>query len=130
MDYVLKDKRTIFIDKKVKIGKNVIIYENNRIEGQSVIEDNVTIFPNCFITNSKICKGAKVYSSIIDRSVIGRCSSLGPYSVFRKCDVGDFVKVGAFCELKNAKIAGGECVCSGTIIQKSECLENVNAGQI
>ena len=130
MDYVLKDKRTIFIDKKVKIGKNVIIYENNRIEGQSVIEDNVTIFPNCFITNSKICKGAKVYSSIIDRSVIGRCSALGPYSVFRRCDVGDFVKVGAFCELKNAKIAGGECVCSGTIIQKSEFVENVNAGQI
>ena len=126
MDYVLKDKRTIFVDKKVKIGKNVIIYENNRIDGQSVIGDNVTIFPNCFITNSTICKGAKVYSSIIDRSVIGKCSSLGPYSVFKKCDIGDFVKVGAFCELKNAKIAHGDSVCSGTILHKSDFCENEN----
>lgn len=127
MDYVLKDKRTIFIDKKVKIGKNVIIYENNRIEGQSVIEDNVTIFPNCFITNSKIGKGAKVYSSIIDRSLVGKCASLGPYSVFRRCEIGDFVKVGAFCELKNTKIEQGECVGSGSILHKTDLTEIANA---
>jgi hypothetical protein len=69
---VLKDKKTIFIDKKTKVGKNVIIYENNRIEGASVIEDNVTIFPNCFISNSSIGKGSKIYSAIIDKSKIGR----------------------------------------------------------
>ena len=54
MDYVVIDKKSTFIEKGSKIGKNVIIYENNRIEGVSVIEDNVTIFPNCYISNSII----------------------------------------------------------------------------
>ena len=59
-NYILKDKNSIFIDEDVVIGDNVIIYENNRIEAGSIIEDNVTIFPNSFITNSIIKKGAKI----------------------------------------------------------------------
>ena len=111
----MKDKKTIFIDKKVKIGKNVIIYENNRIEGNTVIDDNVTIFPNCFITNSIIGKGAKIYTSVIENSKLGKCSSVGPFSHLKKTDVGEQSKVGAFSELKNCKICSNVVVSSGTI---------------
>ena len=53
----LLDKKTIFIDKTVKIGKNVVIYENNRIEGDTEIGDDVIIKPNCYIKNCKIGNG-------------------------------------------------------------------------
>ena len=89
-DYVLLDKKSTFLDKRTKIGKNVIIYENCRIEGECVIEDNVTIFPNCFISSSIIGKGTKIYSSIIENSKIGGCSSIGPYCHMRGVYVGDF----------------------------------------
>ena len=65
-NYVILDKKSVFIDEQVQIGENVIIYENNRIEGDSVIGDNVTIFPNSFIVNSIIGKGSKVYSSFLE----------------------------------------------------------------
>ena len=104
MDYVLKDKRTIFIDKKVKIGKNVIIYENNRIEGQSVIEDNVTIFPNSFIVNSIIGKGSKIYSSFIENSKIGAGCIVGPFSHLKRVELGNGLKISSCTELKNKKL--------------------------
>lgn len=104
-NYIIKDKSTTFIDEKVKIGENVIIYENNRIEGNSVIGDNVTIYPNSYISNTIIGKGTKIYSSFIEKSVIGSCSSIGPYAHLRTgSKIGDFVRVGNFCEIKNADI--------------------------
>lgn len=104
-DYVLMDKKSIFIDKRTKIGKNVIIYENCRIEGECEIEDNVTIFPNCFISNSIIGKGTKIYSSIIENSKIGCCTSVGPYCHIRGAGVGDFVHVGDFSVIKHVKVS-------------------------
>ena len=118
-DYVLKDKRSVFIDQKAKIGKNVIIYENNRIEGDTVIEDNVTIFPNCFLSGSIIGKGSKIYSSVIVSSKIGKCSSIGPFCYLKKAQIHDHVKVGAFCEIKNFEIESGEVVKTASIISKN-----------
>ena len=104
MDFVLIDKRSTFIDKDSKIGKNVIIYENNRIEGCSVIEDNVTIFPNCFITNSIIDKGSKIYTSVIENSKLGKCVFVEPYSYIKGSIIGDKCKVKAFSRIKNKKL--------------------------
>ena len=115
-DFVLKDKKSIFIDKKVVIGKNVIIYENNRIEGNTVIDDNVTIFPNSYILSSKINKGSKIWTSVIENSKIGKCCSVGPFSHLKKSKLNDQVKVGAFCEIKNTEIKEGVVVSAGTIM--------------
>lgn len=107
-DYVLVDKKSTFIDKRAKIGKNVIIYENVRIDGKSVIEDNVTIFPNCFINNSIIGKGSKIYSSIIENSNIGVCCAVGPYCHLRSSLIGEFVYIGDFSVLKQIAIKNNE----------------------
>ena len=124
MDYVLLDKKTTFIDKRAKIGKNAIIYENNRIEGTCYIADNVTIFPNCFISNTIIGKGSKIYSSIIEKSKIGACVSVGPFSIIRKCDVGEFSKVRAFCELKNSNFNENTTISTGSIVNDDVLKKN------
>ena len=104
-NFVIKDKKSVFIDDMVEIGENVIIYENNRIEGDTVIDDNVTIYPNNFISNSKISKGTKLYSSFVENSVIGECCMVGPYAHLRpKSKLGNFVRLGNFCEVKNSVI--------------------------
>lgn len=105
---VFKSKNNVFIDKRVKFGDNVIVYENVRIEGESEIGDNVTIFPNCYIDSSIIGKGTKIYSSHIEKSKIGARASIGPFAHLRiNSNVGDSVKVGNFCELKNCEIGSG-----------------------
>ena len=102
--YVLKDKKSIFIDEQVKIGKNVIIYENNRIEGDSVIEDNVTIFPNSFIVNSIIGKGSKIYSSLVESSKIGAGCMVGPYCHLKRVECENGIVIQSLSKLKNKKI--------------------------
>ena len=109
MDYVLIDKKSVFIDKDSKIGKNVIIYENNRIESGSVIEDNVTIFPNSFITNSIIGKGSKIYSSVIQNSKIGERCLVEPYVFLKDSCVGYNCKIGAFSVIKRMQLENNVC---------------------
>lgn len=109
MDYVLIDKKSIFIDKDSKIGKNVIIYENNRIESGCVIEDNVTLFPNSYIVNSIIGKGSKIYSSIVQNSKIGERCLIEPYVYIKNSSMGCNCKVGSFSVIKRMKIENNEC---------------------
>ena len=103
-DSVLICKRSTFIDKKVKIGQNVIIYENNRIEGDSVIEDNVTIFPNSFIVNSIIGKGSKIYSSYIENSKLGERCHILPFCCLKRVSVESGVAIPSFSEFKQKNI--------------------------
>ena len=102
-NFVLKDKKSIFIDSQASIGENVIIYENNRIDGDSVISDNVTIFPNSFIVNSIIGKGSKIYSSFIENSKIGAGCIVGPYSHLKRVECENGVTIPSLSEHKNKK---------------------------
>jgi bifunctional UDP-N-acetylglucosamine pyrophosphorylase/glucosamine-1-phosphate N-acetyltransferase len=125
----LKDKNSIFIDEKASIGDNVIIYENNRIEGNSVIGDNVTIYPGSFISNSIIGKGTKIYSSFIEKSVVGACSLVGPYAHLRSgSKLGDCVKLGNFCEVKNAEIGSHTKISHLSFVGDAKIGENCKIG--
>ena len=103
-NYVLLDKKSIFIDERVKIGENVIIYENNRIDGESEIGDNVTIYPNTFIVNSIIGKGTKIYSSYIENSNLGARNIVSPFSCLKKVISESDVVISASSNLKNTKL--------------------------
>ena len=115
-----------FIDPKAKIGNNVIIYENVHIAGESVIEENVTIFPNSYIDNSIIGKGSKVYSSIIEKSIIGSCSLIGPYVSLKKgAIVGGHTNIGPFCAIKNTEIGSYSKIVGHSQIVDANIGENV-----
>ncbi len=102
---IIKNKNSVYIDSKAKIGENVIIYEFVVIDGASVIEDNVTIYPHSIITNSIIGKGSKIYSASIENSEIGSCCSVGVYSCIKSgVKIKNFVKVGSGAAIKNSVI--------------------------
>lgn len=105
---VLKDKKSIFIDDTVKIGDNVVIYENNRLEGNTVIGDNVILLPNNYIVNTVIGDGTTVNYSQSEDAVTGKNCKIGPFSRLRpKAVLGDDVHVGNFVEIKNSNIGDG-----------------------
>ena len=104
MDYILLDKNSTFIDDDVIIGKNVIIYENNRIESGSVIEDNVTLFPNIVIANSIIGKGSKIYTSVIKNSRLGKCCFVEPFVYISGSKIAENCKIKSFSRLKNLNV--------------------------
>ncbi len=107
-NYVLVDDKSIFIDERVKIGENVIIYENNRIDGNSDIGDNVTIYPNSFIVNSIIGKGSKIYSSYIENSRIGARNIINSFSSIKRVVSETAVIIPPCSEIKNSKLKRGK----------------------
>lgn len=103
------NRKSCYIGKNVKLGKNVVIYENNHLEGNVEIEDGTILLPNNLIVNSKIGKDCTVHASVIENSVIGNDVEVGPYAHIRpNCTIHSGCRIGNFVEIKNSNI-GGKC---------------------
>ncbi len=86
------NKKSCYIGKNVKIGKNVVIHPNNHIGDNVEISDGVTLLPNNVIEGAVI-KG---------KAVVGPFARIRPHSV-----IGENCKIGNFVEIKNSKIGCG-----------------------
>lgn len=129
----LKDKRTVFIDSTVILGDNVTIYENNRIEGDTIIRSGAVIMPGCFIRNCEIGQNSVINSSQLEDSTVGNNCNIGPFARLRPNSVlKDNVKIGNFVEVKNATIGNGSKISHlayvGDAIIGADC--NVGCGAI
>ncbi len=105
---IIKNKKSVYIDKSVIIGDNVTIYENNRLEKNTVIGSNVTLFSNNRIIDSKIQDKSTIVMSDINGANIGENCKIGPFSRIRpNTSIGDNCSVGNFVEIKNSTISDG-----------------------
>ena len=122
-------KKSITIDKTVKVGQNVVIYPNNIIKGNTVIEDNVILGPNNYIINSCIKKGSKIEYSYIEESEVGEEALVGPYSRLRpNSKIGRKCKVGNFVEIKNASLGEGTKASHLAYVGDADLGKNCNIG--
>jgi len=101
----LKNISNIFVDKTSKLGKNVKIYSNCMIVGESVIGDNCIIYPGTVINNSYIGNNCEIKGSYIEDSKVEDSVIVGPYAHIReKSHIGKECKIGNFVEVKNSLI--------------------------
>lgn len=68
----------VYIEADCEIGKGTIIYPNNTILGQSIIEENVTLESGNIIKDSIICSGVKICGCFVKASKIS--SNIDPLS--------------------------------------------------
>ncbi|MBQ8908693.1 MAG: hypothetical protein IJY90_00165 [Clostridia bacterium] len=102
------NKKTCYIGKNVKFGKNVVVYENNHIEGKVEIGDNTTLLPGNFIVNASIGENCTLHQSVIQDCIIHNNVSIGPFARLRpKSEIDDDCKIGNFVEIKNSHIGSG-----------------------
>ncbi len=126
---ILKDKKSVFIDKCVRFGKNVIIYENNRIEGETFIDDNSIILPGNYIIDTKIGKNCQIDCSRIDKSVIGDDCSIGPFARLRPNSfLENEIKVGNFVEIKNSNVKSRTKISHLAYVGDADVGEDCNIG--
>ena len=122
-------KKSIFIDDTVIIGKNVTIYPNNIIKGNTVIGDNVTLLPNNYIMDSEIGNGVTIDHSYIEESTINEDAQIGPFSRLRpKANIGKKCKIGNFVEVKNSNIGDGTKASHLAYIGDADIGKNCNIG--
>ena len=104
----LLDEKSIFIDDSAVIGNNVTIYENNRIEGNTVIGDGCVLLPNNFIRDTEIGASTTFNASQSEGAKVGEGVYVGPYARLRPGSViCDGAKIGNFVEIKNATVGEG-----------------------
>lgn len=123
------DKKTIYIDKNVKLGKNVTIYPNNQIYGDTEIGDNVVLYPNNCIFDCIIGNDCKISCSYLEESKIDANVNIGPYARIRpKSNIGDNCKIGNFVEIKNSTIGNGTKASHLAYIGDAKIGDNCNIG--
>ena len=126
---VLKNKKSVYIDKNVKIGNDVTIYENVRIEGNTIINDGVKILPNCFIKDSIIGSGSQIIYSHVDEAEVGENCVVGPFARLRpNAKIMDGAKIGNFVEIKNANIGKNTKVNHLAYVGDADLGDNCNIG--
>ncbi|HHJ4328536.1 TPA: bifunctional UDP-N-acetylglucosamine diphosphorylase/glucosamine-1-phosphate N-acetyltransferase GlmU, partial [Klebsiella pneumoniae] len=94
---------------EVTAGRDVQIDINVILEGRVLIEDGVSIGPNCVIKDSILRQGAVVKAnSHLDGAELGAGADCGPFARLRPgAKLGAKAHVGNFVELKNAVLGEG-----------------------
>lgn len=103
-----------------QIGRDSIIEPNCFFAPGVRLADGVYIKANCYLEGD-LKKGQMV--EVATGAVIGPFARLRPGA-----DIGEKVKVGNFCEVKNAKVAKGAKINHLTYIGDAELGENANIG--
>jgi len=123
------NKNSCFIGDEVEFGENVVVYENNHIDGKVKIGDNTILLPGNFIENSIIGTNCKVHSSVIENSVVYNNVNIGPFARIRpNCEIHDNVKLGNFVEIKNSVIGKASKISHLAYVGDAKVGEECNIG--
>lgn len=123
------DSTTTFIGPDVEIGMDTIIEPGVRINGKTTIGENTVIGQYSEINNSRIGSEVDVKQSVINESVVGDKTKVGPFAQLRPgSNLGAEVKVGNFVEVKKADLKDGAKVSHLSYIGDAEIGERTNIG--
>ena len=126
---ILIDPETTYIEEKVEIGEDTIIYPNVIIQGETKIGKNCKILSDTRIENSLIGNNVKIESSLIEQSKIEGGVTIGPFAHLRpKAHLKEDVHIGNFVEIKNATLEKGVKTGHLTYIGDAVIGENTNIG--
>ena len=123
------DLESTFIDAEVEIQKDTTIYPFTVIESDTKIGRNCIIGPYSHIINSQIGDGVKIWSSVIENSIIKNGVKIGPYSHLRPgTRIEKNAKIGNFVEVKNSNIGEGSKASHLTYLGDAKLGKEVNIG--
>ncbi|MEE4185419.1 MAG: bifunctional UDP-N-acetylglucosamine diphosphorylase/glucosamine-1-phosphate N-acetyltransferase GlmU [Gammaproteobacteria bacterium] len=111
-------------------GSDVFIDINAVFSGDVSLGDNVTIEPNCVISNSTIGAGTRIKAnSVLEDATVGAHCDIGPFARLRpQADIRDGARVGNFVEIKNAVLGRGSKANHLTYLGDATIGAEVNVG--
>lgn len=123
------DPSSTFVDIKVKVGRDTVIYPFTFIEGNTVIGEDCAIGPGSRLINAVVGDGVSIQNSIVTESSIGDRCAIGPFAYLRPgTKLGQGVKVGNFSEIKKSLIGDGSKVPHLSYVGDATIGKNVNIG--
>lgn len=123
------DPRRTYIEHGVKIARDVTIYPDTYIMGNTTIGRNSEIGPMTTITNSNIGANVKITMSSLEKARIDAGCVVGPFSHLRPdAHLKKGSKVGNFCEIKKSVIGENSKVNHLSYIGDATLGKKVNIG--
>lgn len=99
------DPGTAFIDDRVEIGMDTVIYPGTMIEGCTRIGEDCTVGPGSRLVSCNIGDRVEINHSIILESTVEDDAHIGPFAYIRPdSHIGRKVKVGDFVEIKKSRV--------------------------
>ena len=112
-----------------QVRMDTIIEPGVRINGKTVIGEEVKIGQYSEINDSVIDSYANIKQSVINESQVGKYTNVGPFAQLRPgSQLGAEVKVGNFVEVKKAELKDGSKVSHLSYIGDAEIGERTNIG--
>lgn len=123
------DPATTYLDKRVEVGQDTIIYPFTFLEGKTKVGQNCVLGPGTRVVDSTIGDCVEARNSIIIESVVGSRCQIGPFAYIRPGSVlGEGVKIGDFVELKRAAVGAGSKIPHLSYVGDAVIGSGVNVG--
>ncbi len=126
----LMDPDRTYIDPRVEIGADSVVYPNVWMEGTCILGSGCTVRPNVHLVNVKV--GNRVLLKdhcVIEESEIGDEAQVGPFAHLRPgTHLSREVKVGNFVETKKAILGEGSKASHLSYLGDARLGRNVNVG--
>ncbi|MDQ3927249.1 MAG: bifunctional UDP-N-acetylglucosamine diphosphorylase/glucosamine-1-phosphate N-acetyltransferase GlmU [Actinomycetota bacterium] len=125
----VRDPASTHIEASVQIGYDTVILPGTFLRGETRIGSDCVIGPSADLLDTVVGNGALVEHSVGRGAAIGAGAAVGPYAYLRPGTVlGEVSKVGAYCEVKNARVGAKSKVPHLSYIGDAEIGEEVNLG--
>jgi bifunctional UDP-N-acetylglucosamine pyrophosphorylase/glucosamine-1-phosphate N-acetyltransferase len=125
----LVDPATTYIDSKVKLGQDTVLWPNTMLLGNTAIGENCVIGPNTVIRDSKIGNDCRIEAAVVEMALLETHVDVGPFAHLRKdAHLGDGVHMGNFGEVKNSTLGPGVKMGHFSYIGDATIGANVNIG--
>lgn len=123
------DPDRTYIEEGVEIGRDTVVYPGTILQGRTVIGADCQLLGSSRIRDSKIGSCVDIDSSLIEESIVGDGTHIGPYAHLRpKSVLGEHVKIGNFVEVKNANISDGSKASHLSYVGDADVGKDVNIG--
>src|ERR671921_2960942 len=125
----VRDPVSTHIEASVEIGRDTVILPGTFLRGNTKIGSDCVIGPSADLLDTVVADGARVEHSVGRGAQVGEGASVGPYAFLRPGTVlGPDAKVGAYCEVKNARVGRGSKVPHLSYVGDAEIGEDANLG--
>ena len=126
----LADPARVDVRGTLTVGADVFIDVNAVFAGDVVLGDNVTIGPNCVITNTTIGNASTINANcVFEDAVVGNNCDVGPFARLRpQAEMKEGARVGNFVEIKKSTLGVGSKANHLTYLGDATIGDNVNVG--
>ncbi len=124
------DPETVSIGNEVRLGRDVILYPNVRIEGRTGLGAGCVVYPGSRIIDSVLADNVTVKDcSVIEESDIASGAVVGPFAHLRPgSTIGAGARIGNFVEVKKSAIGEGSKASHLSYIGDTTVGRDVNIG--